>query len=162
MSPFNRATRLPPAVPHGHRVGAISALRTTCQIVSTNPLVREKRQVHTYRHGIHHRRGHGSRHIGRHHHHHRTEPSRQGEGQCAAWPPEEHSRGREPAWHLLCASANCPEQRRRGGERTVSGEEGDGSAVGAGTASSADTMDVILRVVGVVIVEHMGNVAHIF
>jgi hypothetical protein len=46
--------------------------------------------------------------------------------------------------------------------RIVSGEEGDGCAFGAGTASSADAVDVVLRVVGVVIVEHMSNVAHIF
>jgi hypothetical protein len=49
-----------------------------------------------------------------------------------------------------------------GKKRTVSGEERDGCALSAGTASSTNTMDVILRVVGVVIVEHMGNVAHIF
>lgn len=45
---------------------------------------------------------------------------------------------------------------------TVSGKEGDGCALGAGTASSANTVDVILRVVGVIIVQHMSNVAHIF
>ena len=49
-----------------------------------------------------------------------------------------------------------------GEKRTVSGEERDGCALSAGTASSTNTMDVILGVVGVVIVEHMGNVAHIF
>ena len=45
---------------------------------------------------------------------------------------------------------------------TVSGEEGNGSTLRTGTTSSADTMDVILGVVGVIIVEHVSNVAHIF
>lgn len=44
---------------------------------------------------------------------------------------------------------------------TVSGEEGNGSTLLAGTTSTTNTVDVILRVVGVVIVEHMCNVAHI-
>lgn len=44
---------------------------------------------------------------------------------------------------------------------TVSGEESNGSTLRTGTTSSADTMDVILGVVGVVIVEHVSNVAHI-
>ena len=57
--------------------------------------------------------------------------------------------------------------RRGGGEgcvvkSTVSGEERDGCALGAGTASSTNTMDIILRIVGVVIVDHVSNVAHIF
>jgi len=45
--------------------------------------------------------------------------------------------------------------------RTVSGEEGDGSAGLASAARSANAMDVVLRVVGVVIVEHVRDVAHI-
>lgn len=44
---------------------------------------------------------------------------------------------------------------------TVSGEEGDGSTLLASTTSTTNTVNVILRVVGIVIVEHMCNVAHI-
>lgn len=47
-------------------------------------------------------------------------------------------------------------------KRTVSGEQSDGCSSLASTTGTTDTVDVILRVVGVVIVEHMGNVAHIF
>lgn len=45
---------------------------------------------------------------------------------------------------------------------TVSGEESDGSPIGTSTASSTNTMNVIFRVVGVVIVQHMSDVANIF
>lgn len=44
---------------------------------------------------------------------------------------------------------------------TVSGEEGDGGTRLASTTSTTNTVDVILRVVGVVIVEHMSDIAHI-
>lgn len=49
-----------------------------------------------------------------------------------------------------------------GNQLTISGKEGDGSALGAGTASTTDTVDVILRVVGVVVVQHVGDVANVF
>lgn len=45
---------------------------------------------------------------------------------------------------------------------TVSCKEGDGGTLGTGTASTTNTMDIILRVVRVVIVQHMSNVADIF
>jgi hypothetical protein len=45
---------------------------------------------------------------------------------------------------------------------TVSGEERNGSSVLASTAGTTNTMDVILRVVRVVVVQHMGDVANIF
>jgi hypothetical protein len=49
-----------------------------------------------------------------------------------------------------------------GGERlTVSGEESDSCAFAARTSGSANSMHVILRVVGVVIVENMSDIAHI-
>ena len=44
---------------------------------------------------------------------------------------------------------------------TVSSEERDGSTLGTSTTSSANTVDVVLRVVRVVIVDHMRDVAHI-
>lgn len=50
----------------------------------------------------------------------------------------------------------------KGEELTVSGEEGNGSAVGSSTTGTSNTMDVILRVVRVVVVQHMGDVANIF
>jgi hypothetical protein len=48
------------------------------------------------------------------------------------------------------------------GNHTVSCEKSNGSTICTCTASSANTMDIILRVVGVVIVKHMTNVADIF
>lgn len=45
---------------------------------------------------------------------------------------------------------------------TVSGEESDCGTGSAGTSSTTNTVDVVLRVVGVVIVQHMSNIAHIF
>jgi hypothetical protein len=53
-------------------------------------------------------------------------------------------------------------ERVDGWKLTVSGEESNGGTLGSSTASSADTMNIILRVVGIVIVEHMSNVANIF
>jgi hypothetical protein len=50
--------------------------------------------------------------------------------------------------------------KKRGG-RTVSSEHGDGRALGASTTGTADTVDVILRVVGVVIVEHVSDVTNV-
>jgi hypothetical protein len=44
---------------------------------------------------------------------------------------------------------------------TVGGEEGDGSTGLACTTGAADTMDVVLRVVGVVVVEDVSDVADI-
>lgn len=49
----------------------------------------------------------------------------------------------------------------RGAKLTVSGEKGDGSTLGASTTSSANSVDIILRVVGVVIVQDVSNVSHI-
>ena len=46
-------------------------------------------------------------------------------------------------------------------EHTVSGKESNRSSLGASTTSTTNTMDIILRVVRVVIVEHMGNVSDI-
>lgn len=45
---------------------------------------------------------------------------------------------------------------------TISSKEGDGSSICTGTTSSTNTMNIILRIVRVVIVEHMSNVADIF
>lgn len=45
---------------------------------------------------------------------------------------------------------------------TVSGEERNGSSVLASTAGTTNTMDIILRVVRVIVVQHMGDVANIF
>jgi hypothetical protein len=47
-------------------------------------------------------------------------------------------------------------------EHTVSGKEGDGSSLLPSTTCTTNTMDIILRIVRVVIVEHMGNVSNIF
>ena len=47
------------------------------------------------------------------------------------------------------------------GLHTVSGEERDGGTLSTGTTSTADSVDIVLRVVGVVIVEDMSNVANI-
>jgi hypothetical protein len=44
----------------------------------------------------------------------------------------------------------------------ISGEQGDGSAVGAGTTSTTNTVDVILRVVGVVVVQDVSDVPNVF
>jgi len=49
-----------------------------------------------------------------------------------------------------------------GHRRTVSCEKCDGGTLCASTTSTTNTMDIILRVVRIVIVEHMGNVADIF
>ena len=46
-------------------------------------------------------------------------------------------------------------------ELTLHGEKGDCSASGAGTASTSNAVDIILRVVGVVIVQHMRDIANI-
>ena len=50
---------------------------------------------------------------------------------------------------------------RSAGIHTVSGKESDGGTLGTGTTSSTNTMDIILRVIWVVIVKHMSNVADI-
>jgi hypothetical protein len=44
---------------------------------------------------------------------------------------------------------------------TVSSEEGYGGTIRAGTASSANTVDVILRIVGIIVVQNMSDVANI-
>lgn len=48
-----------------------------------------------------------------------------------------------------------------GEELTVSGKKGNGGTLLASTTSTTNTVDIVLRIVGVVIVEHMRNVAHI-
>ena len=53
------------------------------------------------------------------------------------------------------------DMKRRRRELTVSGEEGNGGTLRASTTSSANTVDVILRVIGVVIVQHVSDVAHV-
>ena len=45
---------------------------------------------------------------------------------------------------------------------TLSGEESDGGALTSSAASTANAMDVVLRVVRVIIVEHMSNVLDVF
>lgn len=45
---------------------------------------------------------------------------------------------------------------------TVSGEQRNGSSVLASTAGTTNTVDVVLRVVRVIVVQHMGDVANIF
>lgn len=47
-------------------------------------------------------------------------------------------------------------------KHTLSSEEGDGGTLGTGTTSSTNTVDIVLRVVGVVVVQHMSDVANIF
>lgn len=49
----------------------------------------------------------------------------------------------------------------RQGRLTVSSEECDSSTLGACTAGTANAVDVVLRIIWIVIVEHMGNVAHV-
>lgn len=44
---------------------------------------------------------------------------------------------------------------------TVSGEERNGRALGAGTTSTSNPVDVILRVIGVVVVQHVSDVANV-
>jgi hypothetical protein len=45
---------------------------------------------------------------------------------------------------------------------TVSGEQSDGSTLAASTTGTADTMDIILRVVWIIVVEHMRDVLDVF
>lgn len=47
------------------------------------------------------------------------------------------------------------------GIRTLCSEQGDSGTVSASTTSSTNTMDIILRVVGIVIVQNMGDIANI-
>lgn len=54
------------------------------------------------------------------------------------------------------------EADKRAAGRTISGEEGDGRASGTSTTGPANPVDVVLRVVGVVIVDDVSNVAHVF
>lgn len=106
-------------------------------------------------------------HVPNHHshgrrHHHQSEPSQPDGGQSAASPPEERSQAHEPASGLIILLArgqySCPGEP----QLTVSGEESNGSTVGTGTSGTTNTMDVILRVVGVVVVEHVSDVTNIF
>lgn len=46
--------------------------------------------------------------------------------------------------------------------RTVSSEERDSGTLGASTTGTANTMNIVFRVVWIIIVDHMSNVAHIF
>ena len=52
----------------------------------------------------------------------------------------------------------CEVQRKL----TLSGEESDSSAFASSATSTANAMDIVLRVVWVVIVEHMSNVLDVF
>jgi len=45
---------------------------------------------------------------------------------------------------------------------TISGKQSDGSAFGTGTTGTTNAVDVVLRVVGVVVVQHMRDVADVF
>lgn len=68
------------------------------------------------------------------------------------------------ASHLINGSVEVPRYTARGRTRrklTLSGEKGDGGALLASTACSADAMNIILRIVGIVIVQHVSNVSHI-
>lgn len=51
--------------------------------------------------------------------------------------------------------------RIEGKELTVSGKEGYGCAFSPSSSGSADAVDIVLRVVGVVIVEHMSDISDI-
>ena len=51
---------------------------------------------------------------------------------------------------------------RSAGIHTVCSEEGDGSTSLTSTTCTTDTVDVILRVVGIVIVQHMSDIANVF
>lgn len=53
-------------------------------------------------------------------------------------------------------------RKGRKSKLTVSGKEGDGSAVGTSTSSTSDTVDVVLGVVRVVVVQNVSDVANIF
>lgn len=45
---------------------------------------------------------------------------------------------------------------------TICGEEGNSSTHSTGTASTTDAVNVVLRVIRVVVVEHMSDVLHVF
>jgi len=64
----------------------------------------------------------------------------------------------------LVDSARKPAEGERGAWSvlTVRSEECDRGSVRAGTASTTNSVDVVLRVVGIVIVEHVSDVAHVF
>ena len=54
-----------------------------------------------------------------------------------------------------------PLRSNKDSQLTVSSKERDGSTLGTGTTSSANTVDIVLRVVRVVIIDHMRDIAHI-
>lgn len=54
-----------------------------------------------------------------------------------------------------------PSRIERNFQLTVSGEERDSRSIGTSSASTANTVNIILRVVGVVVVQHMCDVANI-
>lgn len=56
----------------------------------------------------------------------------------------------------------CSKTRFISVQLTVSGKERNGGSVLASTAGTANTVDVVLRVVRVIVVQHMGDVANIF
>ena len=45
---------------------------------------------------------------------------------------------------------------------TVSGEKGNRSPLGTGTTSSTNTMNIVLRVVRIIVIQNMCNVSDIF
>lgn len=53
-------------------------------------------------------------------------------------------------------------EREKGLQRTISSEQSDGRASGTSTTRPANAMDVVLRVVGVIIVDDVSDVAHVF
>lgn len=61
----------------------------------------------------------------------------------------------------VTVSIACPRETRCRQELTIRGEERNGRASRAGTTSTSDSVDVILRVIGVIVVQHMGNVPNV-
>ena len=97
--------------------------------------------------------------------HHHTEPSQTDADRSAAWPHEEPTEDHGPAWNLRTAVSRLGQKAGGRGAwsvLTVRSEECDRGSVRAGTASTTNSVDVVLRVVGIVIVEHVSDVAHVF
>jgi hypothetical protein len=62
---------------------------------------------------------------------------------------------------LVCRAVSHSSSPKEEAQLTISGEEGNGGTLLSGTSSTANAVNVILRVVGVIVVEHMGDVANI-
>jgi hypothetical protein len=54
------------------------------------------------------------------------------------------------------------EKRREKETLTICGEEGNGGANSSCTTGPANTVNIVLRIVWIVIVDHMRNIANIF